>query len=100
MWAYAQAARSWEIDSRPPAAGRHYPRDLAEFNRWFTSEDAARRYLAAVRFRSGYACPHCGVLTAEVGGPRWWCGSCRRWFTVTTGTLLERTKVPLETWLI
>jgi len=34
------------------------------------------------------------------GGPRWWCGSCRRWFTVTTGTLLERTKVPSATWLV
>ena len=91
---------SWEIDGGPPAAGRHYPRDLAEFSRWFSSEDAARRYLTAVRFRNGHACPHCGALTAQVGGPRWWCGSCRRWFTVTTGTLLERTKVPLDTWLI
>lgn len=94
-----QSVRSWEIDAGPPAAGRHYPRDLAEFSRWFSSEEAARRYLAAVRFRDGHGCPRCGVLTTQIAGPRWWCRGCRRWFTVTTGTLLERTKVPLDTWL-
>jgi transposase-like protein len=91
--------RSWEIDGGPPAAGRHYPRDLAEFSRWFSSAEAARAYLAAVRFRDGQGCPRCGVPTTQIAGPRWWCGGCRRWFTVTTGTLLERTKVPLDTWL-
>jgi len=90
---------TWDFDDGPPHAGRHYPKDLAEFNRWFDSEAAAARYLTAVRFRHGFACPRCGVLIARSGGPRWWCGSCRRWFTVTTGTLLERTKVPFATWL-
>ena len=54
----------------------------------------AMRYLTAVRFRHGLACPRCAMMITAPGGPRWWCGSCRRWFTVTTGTLLERTKVP------
>ncbi len=91
---------SWDFDDSPPRAGREYPRDLAEFNRWFGSEANAVRYLTAVRFRSGIACPRCGVTITQPGGPRWWCGACRRWFTVTTGTLLERTKVPVMTWLV
>ncbi len=32
--------------------------------------------------------------------PLTWCKECRRWFTATTGTLLERTKVPISTWLV
>ncbi len=91
---------SWEVDDGAPVPGRHYPKDLAEFNRWFNSEANAARYLCDIRFRHGFACPRCGVLVARSQGPRWWCRDCRRWFTVTTGTLLERTKVPLDTWLI
>lgn len=91
---------TWEFDDTLPRAGRHYPRDLAEFNRWFGTESNATRYLTAVRFRHGRACPRCGMMITLPGGPRWWCGSCRRWFTVTTGTLLERTKVPSATWLV
>ncbi|MDA8384703.1 MAG: IS1595 family transposase [Actinomycetota bacterium] len=91
---------TWEIDDGSPVAGRHYPKDLAEFNRWFRTEASATKYLADVRFRYGLACPRCGVVVTRSGGPRWWCGDCRRWFTLTTGTLLERTKVPLATWLI
>ncbi len=91
---------TWEFDEGQPRAGRHYPRDLAEFNRWFGTEANAIRYLTAVRFRHGIACSRCGAAITLPGGPRWWCGSCRRWFTVTTGTLLERTKVPVATWLV
>lgn len=90
---------TWEINEGPPKAGRHYPRGLKEFNRWFASEADAVMYLTAVRFRFGLACPRCGVLITRVGGPRWWCSDCWRWFSVTTGTLLERTKVPFATWL-
>ncbi len=92
--------RSWEIADGAPIAGRHYPRDLAEFNRWFMSEANAVRYLTDVRFRNGFSCPRCGVVTARSTATRWWCRECRRWFTLTTGTLLERTKVPMATWLV
>ena len=91
---------TWEVDDSFPVAGRHYPRDLAEFNRWFRSEASAAKYLADVRFRNGFACPRCGVVVARSRESRWWCGDCRRWFTLTTGTLIERTKVPLNTWLV
>ena len=92
--------RTWEVDAGAPLAGRHYPRDLAEFNRRFRTEARAARYLTDVRFRYGFACPRCGVEIARSSGPRWWCADCRRWFTLSTGSLLERTKVPLNIWLV
>lgn len=91
---------TWVFDEGQARAGRHYPRDLAEFNRWFATEANAVRYVTAVRFRHGIVCPRCATAITLPGGPRWWCGTCRRWFTATTGTLLERTKVPLATWLL
>ena len=91
---------TWEVDDGAPLAGRHYPKDLAEFNRWFASEANAIRYLTDVRFRYGFACPRCGVEVPRSSAKRWWCGDCRRWFTLTTGTLLERTKVPMTAWLV
>ena len=80
---------SWDFDDSPPRAWREYLRDLAEFNRWFGSEANAVRYLTAVRFRSGIACPRCGMTITQPGRPRWWCGACRLWFTVTVHRLLE-----------
>lgn len=90
---------SREIAGGPPRAGAHYPRDAAQLHGWFPTEQAAREYLTAVRFQKGVCCPRCQAPVASPNGGRWWCPRCRRWFTVTTGTLLERTKVPLRTWL-
>ena len=41
------------------------------------------------------ACSSLKEVNRDGGGD----DDCRRWFSVTTGTLLERTKVPIETWL-
>ena len=98
--AYAGSVKRWDVDAGSPQVGRHFPRDLREFAHWFDTEGAATEYLAAVRFRDGVTCPRCSIKITHPGGDRWWCGRCRRWFTVTTGTLLERTKVPLRTWLL
>jgi hypothetical protein len=61
---------TWEVDTGAPIAGRHYPRDLAEFNRWFRTEASGARYLTDVRFRYGFACPRCGVEIARSSEPR------------------------------
>lgn len=90
---------SWEIAGGPPRAGLHYPRDTSQFYAWFPTERAAREYLTAVRFQERVTCPRCDGQVGAPRGERWWCPRCRRWFTVTTGTLLQRTKVPFRTWL-
>jgi transposase-like protein len=91
---------SWGFGESPPRARREYPRDLAGVSRWFGSEANAVRYRTAVRFRSGIAFPRCGMTIPQPGRPRWWCGACRRWFAVTTGTIPECTKWPVMTRLV
>jgi transposase-like protein len=70
----------------------------------FTNADAARRHLEALQWPDGPVCPHCGVLdrASAVKGGRdglWFCNGCRKQYTVTVGTVFERSKIPLHTWL-
>ena len=72
----------------------------------FKSADKAREYLEAVRWPDGPVCPHCGVIgghyalhgTAHRPG-LWKCKDCRKQFSVTVGTVFERSKVALHEWL-
>lgn len=70
----------------------------------FTDEAAARAHLEALQWPDGPVCPHCGVIdsASKIAGGRpglWFCNACRSQFTVTVGTVFERSKVPLNTWL-
>ena len=72
----------------------------------FTNADAARKHLEALLWVNGPICPHCGVVneaTALKGQSTrpgvYWCNACQKPFSVTVGTLYERSKVPLNTWL-
>lgn len=70
----------------------------------FTDQDAARAHLEALQWPEGPICPHCGVVNraSAIKGGRpglWFCGACRKQFSVTVGTVFERSKVLLHTWL-
>lgn len=74
----------------------------------FHDETAARKHLEAVRWPNGaVTCPLCGGLEnckalPQKGsmGPGWyWCGDCRGKFTVRTGSVYERSHVPLHKWV-
>ena len=73
----------------------------------FNNERAARKHLEATRWPDGPICPHCGSVdnAHRIKGKSarpglWFCADCRRQFTVTVGTLFERSKVPLHKWLL
>ena len=73
---------------------------------YFHDEDKAREYLEATRWPNGPVCPHCGGsekvyrLAGKTARPGLFkCGACRRQFTVTVGTLFERSHIPLHKWL-
>jgi transposase-like protein len=73
----------------------------------FTDEDKAREVIEASRWPNGVSCPHCGlpdfvkVLGGKSMGPGWYhCSQCREKFTVRTGTLYERSHIPLHKWLL
>lgn len=73
----------------------------------YSNEDAARKHLEAVRWPKGVTCPHCGSVegarpvAGESMGPGWYyCTDCQEKFTVRTGTVYERSHVPLHKWLL
>jgi transposase-like protein len=81
------------------------PADLQ--NPIFTDENAAREALEAVRWPDGPVCPHCGSVDRIVliGGEKkshrpglYYCNGCEGQFTVTVGTVFERSKIPLTKW--
>jgi transposase-like protein len=72
----------------------------------FQDADKARQYLERLRWPVGPVCPHCGSIsdhyTLEGKSHRpglWKCKDCREQFTVTVGTVFERSKIPLNIWL-
>jgi transposase-like protein len=70
----------------------------------FTDEAAARAHLERIQWPDGPICPHCGTVdrASSINGGRkglWFCNACRTQFSVTVGTVFERSKVPLNTWL-
>lgn len=80
-----------------------------ESNAIFTDAEKAREYLEAQRWPHGPWCPHCGNADpdriAKVGGKSarpgvYNCKECRKQFTVTVGTVYERSHIPLNTWLL
>jgi transposase-like protein len=72
----------------------------------FRDETKAREWLEKELWPTGPICPHCGVVdqaTLMKGKSHrlglYQCNACREPFTVTVGTLYERSKVPLHKWL-
>ena len=72
----------------------------------FHDADKAREWLEARLWKNGPICPKCGVVdqaTLMQGKSHrpglYQCNACREPFTVTVGTLYERSKVPLNKWL-
>jgi len=73
----------------------------------FQDADKARAYLEALRWPDGAVCPHCGVigdhyaLNGAAHRPGLMkCKDCRKQFSVTVGTVFERSKIPLNKWLL
>ena len=71
----------------------------------FQNAKEARKHLESVRWADGVHCPHCGTVerASRIKGGRvglWFCNACRKQFSVTVGTLFERSKVPLHKWLL
>jgi transposase-like protein len=73
-----------------------------EFLQQFPDETAARKYHEARRWRNGAVCPRCNngarvQIRKVVGYLR--CLACKEDFTVRTGTIFERSHIPLDRWL-
>ena len=69
----------------------------------FPNQEKAREYLEAQRWPDGVECPHCGSdkINARKGKRVGYftCRNCKEEFTVRTGTIFERSHVPLHKWI-
>ena len=74
----------------------------------FHDDDAAREYLETVLWPHGPVCPRCGVMgdritkmTGKSLRPGVYnCKDCRKPFSVTVGTVMERSHIALHKWLL
>lgn len=78
----------------------------------FSTEEAARDYFENLRWPNGATCPHCGncdqervyKVTANIGkkirAGLYKCAECGDQFTVTVGTVMEDSHIPLHKWLV
>jgi transposase-like protein len=87
---------------------------LEQLTQAYADEEKAREVLESWRWPNGPVCPHCqnagdkriSKLESQSTSPSgvrpgvYFCGACRQQFTVTVGTVLERSHVPLSKWLM
>jgi transposase-like protein len=89
--------------------------DAAIIAAHFQDADKARDFLEAKRWPEGPVCPHCDVIgeaykfkqdleNKEVRGHGrkglYKCAGCGEQFTVTVGTIMENSHIPLHKWLL
>ena len=79
---------------------------LCELFERFPDERAATQWLEAERWPdSERFCPHCGCMDAVQDVPDcrpmpYRCGECKKFFSLRTGTVMERSPIPLHKWLV
>jgi transposase-like protein len=82
-------------------------RDLT--NPIFTNADKARKHLERLYWPNGIACRHCGnadpARITKLAGKSTrpgvhWCNECNKPFSVTVGTVMEDSKIPLNKWVL
>jgi len=73
----------------------------------FADADKAREHLESLNWPEGPVCPHCGeeknvhrLQGKSTRAGLIQCNACLKNFTVTVGTLFERSKIPLNKWLL
>lgn len=66
----------------------------------FSDDLACARYLESLRWPNGFTCRACGVAAEpwRQSRGRLLCRSCRCHTTVSSGTILDKTRTPLTTW--
>ncbi len=71
----------------------------------FTDEDAAIAHVEASRWPDQVNCPHCGStnvhrMAGKTQAGYFLCNDCREKFTCRTGTVMERSHIPIHKWLL
>ena len=76
---------------------------LGDFFKQFPDEASSRAFIEQERWGGAVAtCPRCGDMTTYriAGVMGFKCSGCKGRFSVRTGTPMERSKIPLQKWLL
>lgn len=77
---------------------------MAEFMGRYGTQEQCHAALVASRWPNGFVCSECGSSRHSTflrDGLRYWqCSACREQTTVTCGTVLQATKLPLTSWFL
>jgi predicted RNA-binding Zn-ribbon protein involved in translation (DUF1610 family) len=77
------------------------PLSLIEMQKAFPNEASCADFLFDRRWPRGFVCPSCGDGRAVLLKSRAWtyqCTACRHQTSITAGTVMHRTKLPLTVW--
>lgn len=77
------------------------PQSFIEFQQRFDSEEACAAYLFATRWPDGFRCPACAHAKAWPNRRKrftFQCAACGRQSSVTSGTVMHGSKLPLTLW--
>lgn len=79
-------------------------KSILEFQKHFNTDAKCREYLEQQRWGDTICCPFCACVnvTRLKDGKRFQCNEklCRKQFSVTVGTVVENTKIPLTKWFL
>jgi len=74
------------------------------YRKFIASEKACNRLIRNLRWPKGIRCPRCGYSRIwhikESGKKDYRCKRCRYHFSLTTGTIFEKTRTPLSKWIL
>lgn len=77
-----------------------FPKTIFEFNQWFPDEESCLKFLIQSRWPDGFICPRCKhdvyywINTRKILQ----CKNCGYQTSVTAGTVMHRSKMPLIVW--
>ena len=82
---------------------RGFPTSLPEFQIVFPNDAACAAYLEQLRWADGFSCPKCGVVDEPYRPTRraavaFQCRHCKAMTSLTAGTVMHKTHMPLTTW--
>src|SRR3989441_828725 len=82
---------------------RGFPTSLPEFQRVFPNDDACAKYLEMLRWPNGFVCPDCRwsgepYRFAARSSVVLRCRQCKVNTSLTAGTVMQSTRMPLSTW--
>ncbi len=94
FWYCSVHAARWKNDK---------PMSRQAFDARFSDEEACAHHLAQHRRPEGFVCPSCGTCKGwplKRNRATWECAGCARQTSVTAGTVMHSSHLPLRTWFL